>query len=114
MVEFFVSGSPVPKQSYRHSRKGGYLPKRVKDWQELVGWTARSRHRGEPYRGKVQIDLQFYLHDKRKRDLDNLSKAILDSIEGIIIEDDVQVDKLYIERYFNSDNPGVMITVKEL
>ena len=112
MLEFFVEGNPVPKQSYRHSKHGGYQPKRVKDWQELVGWTAC--HRGTPLQGNLQVDMQFYLGHKRRVDLDNLSKSVLDGMNGIVYEDDRQVVKLYLEKYYDKDRPGVMVTVKEL
>jgi len=113
IVEFFVKGYPVPKQSYKHSKHGGYLPKRVTNWQETVGWVAAC---ATPvmFEGKVRVDLQFYLPHNRRVDLDNLSKAVLDGCNGILWEDDRQVYRLCLWKFHDKENPGVMVTVRKL
>ena len=35
-ISFFVPGRPVPKQSFRVSKFGGYQPKRVTDFKKLA------------------------------------------------------------------------------
>jgi len=117
IIEFFVSGNPVPKQSYRHSKRGGYQPERVTDWQEYVGWQAKLYHRGKPTRKRYSVSLIFYFpkyRRGRRPDVGNLEKPVLDAMNKIVYEDDEQVDELYLRKYFNSDNPGVMIAVKEI
>ena len=114
MLEFFVEGNPVPKQSFNMGKYGGYPKKGVKEWEELIGWQAKLCHRGTPLQGNLQVDMQFYLGHKRRVDLDNLSKSVLDGMNGIVYEDDRQVVKLYLEKYYDKERPGVMVTVKEL
>jgi|SRR5271154_1691607 len=48
---------------------------------------------------RLGLSIIAYPPDKRKRDLDNLFKALLDSLEhaGVFFNDN-QIDRLYIER----------------
>lgn len=48
---------------------------------------------------RLRLKIKAYPPDKRKRDLDNLFKSVLDSIQSAgIYADDCQIDKLSIER----------------
>ena len=48
---------------------------------------------------KIEMTITAYLPDKRKRDLDNLLKALWDSMEhGGVYEDDSLVHILHIEK----------------
>jgi len=69
-----------------------------------------------PFKGRLQI--QFSVSDKLKRlkqiDLDNLSKAILDSLQGVVFENDAQIDVLIATKAFTKGLIGNMIAIKEL
>ena len=52
----------------------------------------------------------YYNH---KPDLDNLAKIILDSLNGIAFDDDKQVVKLEVEKYY-SDRPRAEIWLTEI
>ena len=96
---FEVLGSePLPKQSFRFSKTGGYQPQRIKDWEELVATFASMAVKGGPYSDCFEVALTFYRKTKRKTDLDNLSKAVLDALNGIVWEDDRQVMRLHITK----------------
>ena len=128
---FFVSGEPVPKQSFRAGgRNGGHADPRVKAWQELVGWEAQcarllARDVDDPTKitmieGAVSVELDFSLVDRRRVDLDNLSKGVLDGLKGVLFKDDSQVVVLRLRKYvINNDprapiqaKPGVLIKVR--
>lgn len=48
---------------------------------------------------RVMINIKAYMPDKRKRDLDNINKAIFDAlIHSNVILDDEQIDVLHSER----------------
>lgn len=42
----------------------------------------------------VKVNLVFGFRDKRRRDIDNFYKALIDSIKGILIKDDSQIFEL--------------------
>ena len=48
---------------------------------------------------KLDISIQAFPPDKRKRDLDNLLKALLDSLQHAnVYSDDSQIESIFIER----------------
>jgi crossover junction endodeoxyribonuclease RusA len=114
-ITFDVPGKPVPKQSYKHSKSGGYTPAHVKQWQNIISdaaaWSFLT-FQVPRFDGDVKVKLEFRLHDARRRDSDNLSKCVLDGMNGIAWIDDTQVNDLHITKVIDRENPGVMITVE--
>ena len=118
-IHFIVKGIPRPKQSFKYSKTGGYTPIEVVVWQSKVSseamktiaeydWTLT------PFRiwkTPLAVELDFYLPDKHRRDLDNLSKAVLDAMNGIVYKDDCQVVDLHLRKFYNSPEYGVTVTV---
>ena len=53
-----------------------------------------------PLTGRLSMAIRVYPPDRRRRDVDNLAKAILDAIEhaGSVYENDSQIDHLSIHR----------------
>ena len=107
-IEFFIPVRPVPKQSFRVSKYGGYQPKRVTDFRKLattIAKDAATRSGWKTAEGPVLIRLMFRFrcpssarkaekvierwHTKRP-DLDNLEKSIIDGI-ACLMGDDSQV-----------------------
>lgn len=49
--------------------------------------------------GRVSVEISLHPPDKRKRDLDNYLKGVLDALTHVgIWDDDSQIDKLTIKR----------------
>ena len=114
-VTFFVSGCPRPKQSFRYSRHGGgYTPAIVKAWQNEVAWAAKQEMIGDDMlTGELYVSMTFMLPDRRKRDLDNLSKGVLDAMNGIVFEDDRHVVELHLRKQYSKEYPGVRVKVAQ-
>jgi len=112
-VRFFVSGQPVPKQSFRKTKTGGYTDQKVTAWQDTVGYTAKEIIK-DPLKGNVSVMMYFYLADNRVVDLDNLSKGVLDGLKGIAFGDDSKVTRLLLTKEVCKDNPGVLIALTEI
>jgi Holliday junction resolvase RusA-like endonuclease len=111
LIKFFVPGKAIPKQSYRAVKGGGYTDPKVKAWQETISWNARDAvHMQEWYTGDLEVSLLFVLPDNRRKDLDNLSKAVLDGMNGIVYADDKQITRLVLEKQVGGE-PGVLIEV---
>ena len=84
-----VAGRTMTSKAGRDYRKaviGECLPERV-------------RNHGKPLTGRLHATITAYPPDRRRRDLDNLPKAILDALAhaGIYV-DDSQIDRLLIVR----------------
>jgi|TARA_R110000744_G_scaffold9365_2_gene30049 Holliday junction resolvase RusA-like endonuclease len=64
--------------------------------------------------GFLKVQLDFVRPDKRKRDLDNLAKAVLDfCTDAQIWKDDCQVEHLTLQ-WVDEDFVGVRITIQPL
>lgn len=62
--------------------------------------------------GDARLEVEIMVHppDRRRRDLDNLTKASLDAlVHGGLIDDDSQIDRLVLER--RECKPGGMVVV---
>lgn len=54
---------------------------------------------GDPMDGPLAIQIEVYPPDRRRRDIDNVQKALLDALEhGGAYHDDSQIVKLQIEK----------------
>ena len=49
-------------------------------------------------KGRIALRIIAYMPDKRKRDLDNILKALLDALSPHLYEDDSQIDEIRILR----------------
>ncbi|MBI9042897.1 MAG: RusA family crossover junction endodeoxyribonuclease [Anaerolineaceae bacterium] len=113
-IAFDVIGKPVPKQSTRFSGQRAYPDPRVEAWQAAVTMAAKQAVNQIPWEvlsGSVAVNLEFRLPDRRRRDLDNLTKAVLDGCNKVIFEDDTQVGELHIWKKVDRERPGVFVWV---
>lgn len=100
---------PYPWPRSRISRSGRlYLPRPYLAYRDLVGMHLRAAYRGEPELGPVRVVLGFYRSTKRKADIDNLAKTVLDAGSGIVWHDDSQVLELHAQIVYRSP-PSVEI-----
>ncbi len=116
MITFFVDGEPRAKQSFRSlGRRGGYTPARIKAWQNDVAWCAQMAMRRlemyGPLEGNLSVELTFFLGNARKIDLDNLSKAVLDGLNGVTWLDDKQNITVMLHKYICRERQGVLVKI---
>ena len=63
----------------------------------------------------LKVRIRLYFKDKRKRDIDNYNKVILDSMTKIIYEeDDSQIEELNVKKLVGCGFDKVEIEVEEL
>ena len=66
-------------------------------------------------KGKVNVRVIVNPPDRRKRDLDNLLKALLDALSaGNVYDDDFQVERLSMVRQEVVKNGRVKVIIKEI
>lgn len=113
LVEFRVDGQPLPKQSFRALKSGGgYRDPRISAWQSRVAGEARITMQGrEILSGPLFVEITFWRKDSSRVDGDNLSKAVLDSMSGIVYRDDQQVVDLFVHKRVDRENPGIVVEV---
>ncbi len=59
---------------------------------------------------ECKIYIEFYFNNKRKNDIDNFVKPILDFMSDIVYTDDRLVVDLHVKKFFDKNNPRILIT----
>lgn len=104
---------PVPiNQKYFVVRGRMLLSTKYRDAKEAMMWEIKSAMGNfSPLTGSVELNIMFYHGDKRKHDIDNCLKILLDAMSGIIYEDDSQIDAMHIYKEVDKKNPRTIIQV---
>lgn len=100
-----LKGKPIPY--VRMTRKGKFVKKRAKDYlacKDDLAWQFKKRMTEKGYkrygREPLCVSIEFCYADgpDHRRDLDNEIKAVVDSANGIVWEDDRWIDHIDAER----------------
>ena len=116
VIRFVVDGEPVAKQRARLGNQGRfYTPGKTAAYEEKVRFCAHraglKRANGFPLADPFGLVLRIYSGDRKRRDLDNIEKAIKDALNRVAWLDDSQVDWVYKERFRTSSAPRIEIHV---
>lgn len=111
ILEISVPGEPVPWQ--RAGRAGGksFTPAKVLNHERIVGLLALAAGVREPTELPVIVDVDFFMGNKRRCDLDNLVKTIGDAGNGVVWRDDSQVIGLFATKLVDKERPRTELRV---
>ena len=84
-----------------------------KDLKDQYTLESRSQWKNEPLEGDLDVDIKIYHGDKRKRDIDNFHKLILDALSGVVWYDDKQIVKLTTEKFYDKENPRAEVIINK-
>lgn len=136
MIEFTVAGEPVAQGRPRFSTRGSFVkaydPAKSKDYKayvKLVAIAAMSERSLKPLDGAIAVSIRAYVsvpkskskkfrenalkgleRPTKKPDCDNIAKILLDAMTGIVYEDDKQIIRLVVEKFYD-EVPRVEVTV---
>ena len=137
LFEVFVRGVPKPQGRPRivrfpNGKAGLKDPEVSRDWKNYVRMVAGETWGRAPEEGPVALFLTFYLPiprswSKKRRmaalageiwplgrpDSDNLAKAVIDALLGVLIVDDRQIVELSATKLYGA-SPGVNIMLRRL
>ena len=106
---------PLPWPRSRVSRSGKfYLPKTYVAFRDLVAVHLGAAHRGPLEAGPLRLVLGFYRTSRRKADVDNLAKSVLDAGTGTVWEDDSQILDLHAQVRHRDAGPSIELLVYRL
>lgn len=64
----------------------------------------------KPIPKPLAVEVHIFVYRPRRiGDLDNVSKVVLDSLNGLAWEDDSQIDRLSLRRFDAKQNPHVFL-----
>jgi Holliday junction resolvase RusA-like endonuclease len=113
----FVVPGVQSKQRPRHGARGTYTPKRTANYEQIVA--AMAMQAGVRVgQGPCSVQCDVYTKDKRRRDLDNVLKAILDGLQKagplVLADDCASVVREMGARWcgVDRDAPRVEVTVQ--
>lgn len=103
---------PYPPSVNNYWRKVGYrtlISKKGREYKKEVqglcrGFTPFDAH------DRLSVTIYAFPPDRRKRDLDNILKALFDSLCGYVFDDDSQIDEIHLCREKNM-KPGKVIVI---
>ena len=118
-MKIILTGNPLSTQSiYKYTCAGKfprlYMTRQGKALKEQYQLEARNQYKKRPTSLNVEMIIVLFFKDKRKRDVDNYNKLVLDSLEGIVYQDDSQIQTLGIKKDYSKDNPRIEIQWQKL
>lgn len=124
-----IPGDPIPKGRPRFFRKRGkgkkggaggvatFTPKRTLDAEKSLREFAQWRMRGEgldPFEGPLRVRLAFSRATKRRCDLDNLCKLVLDALNTVAFVDDSQIVEMHATKDHDRTHPRTVVEIEEV
>ena len=134
-IHIEIEGQPTPKGRPRFSRRSGhvYTTKKTRDAESTLKTKInlyKIENSLEMIFEPIDISITFFLRrpkymstkkypdekipHTKKPDLDNLTKTVLDSLNGILIGDDSQIYRCQTIKYYTAknENPKTIIEVE--
>ena len=139
MIDIFIPGKPIGKQrpKFNNKTKNTYTPKETRDYENLVRQCYIAKYADkQPIPAKIPLKVSiianypitqsmpkkqvkiienggaFTVRPTKKPDADNISKIILDALNGLAYYDDNQVVTLRIDKCYAKDESQVGVYVK--
>lgn len=124
-----IRGKPVPKGRPRATIKAGkvvlYTPTTTKKAEESIQKQLQNQET-EKIKGLVGLQLHFFIYCSKEKqyidcvrkrpDIDNLTKLVMDALKGILYEDDSQVAVIHASktRVYTKEEERTLIVAYEV
>ena len=116
-IQFAMDNPPPSANScWRHAGKRTYRTKNYETWKNHVRKHLMYSYKvagGTTIVGDKPFTMDVALHfkSKRKRDLDNYLKPLLDTLEGFLFDDDSQLTDLTVSKRIKQEADCVSILI---
>jgi crossover junction endodeoxyribonuclease RusA len=114
VIRFTVYGEPRSKQRPRVTARGTYTPEGTRKAEHTIQ-AAWRQTLAKPFAHQVVASIDFFNGNKRRRDLDNMAKLVLDALNKVAYADDHQIVAMELRKFFCSpERARVEITLSEV
>lgn len=92
------------------------MKKEAKQLKDSYSIQAKMQYKWKPVTENMSVYIRIYFWDRRIRDWDNWHKLSMDSLTGIVYEDDSQIKLATIDivEWFDKKNPRIDLIFEEL
>lgn len=119
MYHFTLRGKP---QSTNHCYKSScsrgypsvYMTEKASALKADYQWQVRAQYKGALIKGRLAVVYRVFFPTKRFADWDNVHKISQDALNGIVWEDDSQIDEAHVYRRYDPMDPRIEIEVNVL
>jgi crossover junction endodeoxyribonuclease RusA len=109
--KFILPMPPSVNSLWRTSGNKVYKSKKYKDWWAHAIWALASQGSAKKITGRYKLSLYFKRPDNRRRDLDNLFKAVSDALQAAgIVTDDCNCS--WLEAQWVEEGPECLIKIQ--
>lgn len=113
MIELKLPWPPSVNHYYFLVRNRKVIGKKGREYRAAVGLLADPSI--PPLEGPLKVEIEVYPPDRRRRDLDNLNKCVLDSLEKAnIFLDDSQIEHLTLKKMSIIKGGELKVTITKL
>lgn len=105
------STNHIYKMTCRGRFASMYMSKKGKDIKEDYQWQLKSQWKQSIITESLELDIKLYFGTKRKSDIDNYNKLLLDAMTGIVFEDDHLINKMTLEKFYDKEDPRIEVIV---
>lgn len=116
MTTITLTGEPMSTNGlYKsHCRFGYptvYMTADGKALKESYQWEAKSQWKEKPTKEVIKVKIELFFKKKGKHDIDNFGKILLDSLSGIVWDDDSQIQEMTVSKWLDKGTPRIEITI---
>ena len=113
-MEFELPLPPSVNRLWRNIGNRTILSREARVYRQVIKSILQC-HRFDILVGPIAVDILVFPPDRRRRDIDNIPKALLDSLQhaGVFV-DDSQIERLSIERREVVPHGRVMVKVESI
>lgn len=114
-IKIILYGTPISTNVvYRRHGNIIYMSAEGKGLKQIYQMQAKAQYRKELIYKLLKIEIWLYFKDNRRRDWDNWHKLSMDSLTGIVWEDDSQIKDSHVKMFIDKNNPRIELTISKL
>jgi Holliday junction resolvase RusA-like endonuclease len=117
-LHFVIPGRPVSWKRVEGGVGKRFVSPEQRKHKHAISYAAlgdaqRQRMAGHPWPKDVRytVMIDFYLPTAHRVDVDNLSKIVLDALNGIAWDDDSQVKRIEAEKHTDKADPRTEVSI---